>query len=121
MATILILLSGVCYSDELEELQDATETATHRDLFTQVDQDLLISDDLPGVPTSTQSATIPVFADHFTQGSTYSILRVSAPTAPSSGNKLFQLLSTYLIWFFYLISIYIPIHRYCLVRPVSFL
>ena len=97
VATVLILLSGVCLSDEFEYLQKPSETAIHHYLFTPVDEDPYISDEFPGVPQSTEFIGTPAVAHHFMQESTYSILRVSIPPAPSSGNKLFQLLSTYLI------------------------
>ena len=97
VGTILILLSGVCFSDEFEYIQTPSETTVHQDLFSAVEQVPYISDEFPGVPGSKQFVSIPVVDHHLMQGFTPSILGVSVRHTPSRGNRLFLLLSTYRI------------------------
>jgi len=99
VATILILLSGVCYSDEFEYLQNTPETAIviHQAIVILEDQNPYISDEYPGVPASNEFSSTPVAEHHLLERFTHSILLASVRRMAPIRNKLFQLLSTYRI------------------------
>ena len=96
VAIVFVLLSGVCYSDEFEYLQNPSKTGIHQ-VTSSTDNDPFISDEYPGVPGSTVLLGASMVDHHLIPVFTHSIHLISLRNMPSRETKLLLLLSTFRI------------------------
>ncbi len=100
VATIWILLVGICFSEEFGYFQDTpenTDQSVEQILSTPLEPVVYISDELPGIPTFTGFINATVADSLQTARFVNPMLFIRQRHSPQSGPKLFQLLSTYRI------------------------